>query len=117
MSEENNSNSTKRAGEVDPEDSLGPSDQVISLDIPSGAHGHTFLMRSALIGAESAMAAALLIARAHDASAWVVENATESALEHHLEITCEARLARSSNRMGFLARTRQSFQDGFGRQT
>jgi len=40
------------------------------------------------IGVASAMAAAL-IATAHDASARVVENAAESALEHHLGMTCD----------------------------
>ena len=40
------------------------------------------------IGVASAMAAAL-IATAHDASPRVVENAAESALEHHLGMTCD----------------------------
>ncbi len=40
------------------------------------------------IGVASAMAAALA-ATAHDASARVVENAAESALEHHLGMTCD----------------------------
>ncbi len=40
------------------------------------------------IGVASAMAAAL-VATAHDASARVVENAAESALEHHLGMTCD----------------------------
>jgi len=40
------------------------------------------------IGVASAMAAAL-IATAHDASPLVVENAAESALEHHLGMTCD----------------------------
>ena len=40
------------------------------------------------IGVASAMAAAL-IATAYDASARVVENAAESALEHHLGMTCD----------------------------
>src|SRR6185312_2898798 len=40
------------------------------------------------IGVASSMAAAL-IATAHDASARVVENAAESALEHHLGMTCD----------------------------
>jgi L-serine dehydratase len=40
------------------------------------------------IGVASAMAAALT-ATAHDASARVVENAAESALEHHLGMTCD----------------------------
>jgi len=40
------------------------------------------------IGVASAMAAAM-IATAHDASPRVVENAAESALEHHLGMTCD----------------------------
>jgi L-serine dehydratase len=40
------------------------------------------------IGVASAMAAAL-VATAHDSSARVVENAAESALEHHLGMTCD----------------------------
>src|SRR5215475_4124048 len=40
------------------------------------------------IGVASAMAAAL-VATAHDASPLVVENAAESALEHHLGMTCD----------------------------
>jgi L-serine dehydratase len=40
------------------------------------------------IGVASAMAAAL-VATAHDASPRVVENAAESALEHHLGMTCD----------------------------
>ena len=40
------------------------------------------------IGVASAMAAAL-IATAHDANSLVVENAAESALEHHLGMTCD----------------------------
>jgi len=40
------------------------------------------------IGVASAMAAAL-VATAHDANARVVENAAESALEHHLGMTCD----------------------------
>src|SRR5215831_8213161 len=40
------------------------------------------------IGVASAMAAAL-IATAHDAPSLVVENAAESALEHHLGMTCD----------------------------
>ena len=40
------------------------------------------------IGVASAMAAAL-VAEAHDASTRVVENAAESALEHHLGMTCD----------------------------
>jgi len=40
------------------------------------------------IGVASAMAAAL-IATAHDASPRIVENAAESALEHHLGMTCD----------------------------
>jgi L-serine dehydratase len=40
------------------------------------------------IGVASAMAAAM-IATAHDASPKVVENAAESALEHHLGMTCD----------------------------
>ena len=40
------------------------------------------------IGVASAMAAAM-VATAHDASARVVENAAESALEHHLGMTCD----------------------------
>src|SRR6185436_4504339 len=40
------------------------------------------------IGVASAMAAAL-IATAHDAEPRVVENAAESALEHHLGMTCD----------------------------
>jgi L-serine dehydratase len=40
------------------------------------------------IGVASAMAAALT-ATAHDANAQVVENAAESALEHHLGMTCD----------------------------
>jgi len=40
------------------------------------------------IGVASAMAAAL-VASAHDASSRVVENAAESALEHHLGLTCD----------------------------
>jgi L-serine dehydratase len=40
------------------------------------------------IGVASAMAAALL-ATAHDAESIVVENAAESALEHHLGMTCD----------------------------
>ena len=40
------------------------------------------------IGVASAMAAAL-IAAAHDASPRVIENAAESALEHHLGMTCD----------------------------
>lgn len=40
------------------------------------------------IGVASAMAAALTAA-AHDANARVVENAAESALEHHLGMTCD----------------------------
>ena len=40
------------------------------------------------IGVASAMAAAL-IATAHDAESRVVENAAESALEHHLGMTCD----------------------------
>jgi len=40
------------------------------------------------IGVASAMAAAL-VATAHDASPQVVENAAESALEHHLGMTCD----------------------------
>ena len=40
------------------------------------------------IGVASSMAAAL-IATAHDASSRVVENAAESALEHHLGMTCD----------------------------
>jgi L-serine dehydratase len=40
------------------------------------------------IGVASAMAAAL-VAQAHDASPRVVENAAESALEHHLGMTCD----------------------------
>lgn len=40
------------------------------------------------IGVASAMAAAL-VATAHDANAKVVENAAESALEHHLGMTCD----------------------------
>ena len=40
------------------------------------------------IGVASAMAAAM-IASAHDASPRVVENAAESALEHHLGMTCD----------------------------
>jgi L-serine dehydratase len=40
------------------------------------------------IGVASAMAAAL-VATAHDATARVVENAAESALEHHLGMTCD----------------------------
>ena len=40
------------------------------------------------IGVASAMAAAL-IATAYDANARVVENAAESALEHHLGMTCD----------------------------
>src|SRR5499425_1966764 len=40
------------------------------------------------IGVASAMAAAL-VATAHDAPAKVVENAAESALEHHLGMTCD----------------------------
>jgi L-serine dehydratase len=40
------------------------------------------------IGVASAMAAAL-VATAHDGSARVVENAAESALEHHLGMTCD----------------------------
>jgi L-serine dehydratase len=40
------------------------------------------------IGVASAMAAALA-ATAHDASSLVVENAAESALEHHLGMTCD----------------------------
>ena len=40
------------------------------------------------IGVASAMAAAL-VATAHDASSLVVENAAESALEHHLGMTCD----------------------------
>jgi L-serine dehydratase len=40
------------------------------------------------IGVASAMAAAL-VASAHDASPRVVENAAESALEHHLGMTCD----------------------------
>ena len=40
------------------------------------------------IGVASAMAAAMT-ATAHDASAHVVENAAESALEHHLGMTCD----------------------------
>ena len=40
------------------------------------------------IGVASAMAAAL-VASAHDAPARVVENAAESALEHHLGMTCD----------------------------
>jgi L-serine dehydratase len=40
------------------------------------------------IGVASAMAAAL-VAEAHDASPRVVENAAESALEHHLGMTCD----------------------------
>jgi L-serine dehydratase len=40
------------------------------------------------IGVASSMAAALL-ATAHDASPLVVENAAESALEHHLGMTCD----------------------------
>jgi L-serine dehydratase len=40
------------------------------------------------IGVASSMAAAL-VATAHDASARVVENAAESALEHHLGMTCD----------------------------
>jgi L-serine dehydratase len=40
------------------------------------------------IGVASAMAAALA-ATAHDASSRVVENAAESALEHHLGMTCD----------------------------
>jgi L-serine dehydratase len=40
------------------------------------------------IGVASAMAAAL-IAQVHDASPQVIENAAESALEHHLGMTCD----------------------------
>jgi L-serine dehydratase len=40
------------------------------------------------IGVASAMAAAL-VATAHDASPRIVENAAESALEHHLGMTCD----------------------------
>jgi L-serine dehydratase len=40
------------------------------------------------IGVASAMAAAL-VASTHDASSRVVENAAESALEHHLGMTCD----------------------------
>ena len=40
------------------------------------------------IGVASAMAAAL-VATAHDAESRVVENAAESALEHHLGMTCD----------------------------
>jgi L-serine dehydratase len=40
------------------------------------------------IGVASSMAAAL-VATAHDANARVVENAAESALEHHLGMTCD----------------------------
>ena len=40
------------------------------------------------IGVASAMAAAL-VATAHDAPTRVVENAAESALEHHLGMTCD----------------------------
>ena len=40
------------------------------------------------IGVASAMAAAL-VATAHDAAPRVVENAAESALEHHLGMTCD----------------------------
>jgi L-serine dehydratase len=50
----------------------------------SGAEGGC----QAEIGVASAMAAAL-IAQAHDASPLVVENAAESALEHHLGMTCD----------------------------
>ena len=50
----------------------------------SGAEGGC----QAEIGVASAMAAAL-VAQAHDASPLVVENAAESALEHHLGMTCD----------------------------
>jgi L-serine dehydratase len=50
----------------------------------SGAEGGC----QAEIGVASAMAAALA-ATAHDASPEVVENAAESALEHHLGLTCD----------------------------
>ena len=50
----------------------------------SGAEGGC----QAEIGVASAMAAAL-VAQAYDASPLVVENAAESALEHHLGMTCD----------------------------